>query len=312
MNEVDRLYNQMNKLGIKPTQMANMLNVSTSLFANWKKRGSIPKTYLERISDSLFVSIPWLISGKIDGTQKEYGERLQQYMTEQGVFPSSLSKQTGVNEHKIVSALDGIVELSDYDYALIAKELGKPASDVKYGPDRLQRRGITDADDSRVKVFDALTGTKRIPAHLITSLQKQVKTIIPIYENIEASAGDGSTIEEEIATDHILVETQWLQEIVHHVPKDMAIIKVKGDSMEPTLSPGDMILVDRKPVERNHLNDGIYVINRNGSTYVKRLQNVKAGIRIISDNKEFYEPEIVTDGLIVCGRVIWAWQGKRF
>jgi len=304
MNEIERLYEQMSKLGIKPTQMANMLDVSTSLFANWKTRGSIPKKYLERISESLFVSIPWLISGKIDAKQKEYGERLRQYMVEQGVFPATISKHTGINAHKIVSAQDGIIELSDKEYALIAKELGKPASYIKYGADRL-------SSEKTVALLDKLHRRKIIPEGLIACLENKTKKLIPIFENIEASAGDGTIIEEEIATDHILIETEWLQTIVHHVPKDMAIIKVKGDSMLPTLSPGDMILVDRKPVERNQLNDGVYIINRNGSTHVKRLQNIEDGIRIISDNQA-YQAETVTDRLIVCGRVIWAWQGKRF
>jgi len=287
--------------------IAHDLNVSFQSVQKWEKGINTPRgKRQEELAQLLAVSVSWLMFGQGEQHVNYSVIKLLSDIHKKKDTVDSFIKEININKKTFDEWRKSNVIPSDM-VAKVARARG------------LSEKWLIASDSNELKqmetqlqIADKLTNTKRIPDGLITSLRDKLKIIIPIYENIEASAGDGSNIEEEIATDHMLVETQWLQEIVHHVPKDMAIIKVKGDSMEPTLSPGDMILVDRKPVERNQLNDGIYVINRNGNTHVKRLQNIEDGIRIISDNKEFYEPEIVTDGLIVCGRVIWAWQGKRF
>ncbi len=84
------------------------------------------------------------------------------------------------------------------------------------------------------------------------------------------------------------------------------MIRVAGDSMEPTLSNADLVLVDRS-VQRIG-RDGLYIIAVEEDLLVKRCQidlETRAVI-VISDNPA-YETIRVTDRdrLDVLGRVVW-------
>lgn len=77
------------------------------------------------------------------------------------------------------------------------------------------------------------------------------------------------------------------------VPKDLrkygnkfAASKVRGDSMEPTLFDGDIIICDVNGFDGT---DGIYAIIYKGNGFVKRLQRTSTGVKIISDNRH-YDP----------------------
>jgi phage repressor protein C with HTH and peptisase S24 domain len=84
----------------------------------------------------------------------------------------------------------------------------------------------------------------------------------------------------------------------------MVLIKVSGDSMEPTLLNGDLVLVDRG---RDYLDPqgGVYAIALDDVIMIKRVQPTGDRVRIISDNK-MYEPfEVKADQVRVNGKVIW-------
>ncbi|MBC8283311.1 MAG: helix-turn-helix transcriptional regulator [Nitrospinae bacterium] len=89
-------------------------------------------------------------------------------------------------------------------------------------------------------------------------------------------------------------------------PNDMSIIRVLGDSMEPTLQSGDLVLINHS---RNYIDPqgGIYALAIDGQIMLKRVQLVpsKGHARIISDNPQ-YETEIVPlSQLVVNGKMIW-------
>ena len=71
-----------------------------------------------------------------------------------------------------------------------------------------------------------------------------------------------------------------------HFKGKLAASRVQGDSMEPTLFNGDIIICDLNGYDGS---DGIYTIIYKGNGFVKRLQRTSDGVKIISDNK-FYDP----------------------
>ncbi len=86
--------------------------------------------------------------------------------------------------------------------------------------------------------------------------------------------------------------------------KDMVLIKVSGDSMDPTLLNGDLVLIDRG---RKYFEPqgGIYAIAVDDTIMIKRVQVVGDRAKIISDNK-MYEPfEVSADQVKINGKVIW-------
>jgi len=310
MTAGERIKQARNNLGISQQAVASAACVSVMTISNLErgKTRNPASENLHPIAKALHVLPDWIMTGARDPYDIRFGENLRRIRKEK-----ALSK-IGVADILSEPALKHPISLSRYT-ALETGEGKATPEDMIYIAAAFEIENWQDLQldpfsDSEKKHAVAVMSVEDAIDKLI-ELDKN-KTLINIYENIEASAGDGSVVGYEFPTDHLWVENKWLQEIVHFVPKEMAIIKVKGDSMEPTLSPGDMILIDRQQIDRNQLNDGVYVISRNETTHVKRLQCVENGIRIISDNKALYDSETVSDDLTICGRVIWAWRGKRF
>ena len=89
--------------------------------------------------------------------------------------------------------------------------------------------------------------------------------------------------------------------------KSLAVIAVRGDSMEPKLSDGDLILVDQA---QKRIADGIsYVIRLGNDLLVKYVQRISAdAILLLSENPRYQPREIdVREGdnaVNIVGRVV--------
>lgn len=134
-------------------------------------------------------------------------------------------------------------------------------------------------------------------------------TTIPAYQ-VFASAGHGANITDEPLAEPMAFRTDWLRREGFD-PAKMAVIRAKGDSMEPTINDGDVILVRLKNGEAPR--DGLYVLRLDGGLFVKRLQFDLGGVRIISDNPLYKSRDLSKTELAeldLVGRVVWA--GKKF
>ncbi len=128
--------------------------------------------------------------------------------------------------------------------------------------------------------------------------------LIPGY-SIQISAGNGTEAEKEQVTRKLAFRHKWLK-YKGLSEKDLVLVFTKGDSMEPTISDNNTLMIDTSQTE---LQDGhIYVIRTNNQLVVKRIQNTMNGFFLISDNKEYKEIELTyneADDLQVIGRVVW-------
>ncbi|HEX7928723.1 MAG TPA: S24 family peptidase, partial [bacterium] len=93
----------------------------------------------------------------------------------------------------------------------------------------------------------------------------------------------------------------------------LLLIYVHGESMVPTLNPGDVILMERYDAHR--VSDGIYALRMGNALLVKRLQFLPNGELLVTSDNEAYKPFQVKlkDGpedIQIIGRVVWA--GRRF
>lgn len=70
-------------------------------------------------------------------------------------------------------------------------------------------------------------------------------------------------------------------------------LKVKGDSMEPTFTEGDILVIRQQPdVESNQI--AVVIVNGNEGT-VKRIKKSSAGITLIGDNVSSFLPVFYTN-----------------
>lgn len=85
------------------------------------------------------------------------------------------------------------------------------------------------------------------------------------------------------------------------VKGELRALRVKGDSMEPTLRPGDIVVCDQNGWQ----GDGVYVIRDQDSAYVKRVRRVREGLEVISDNTVYQPWQCPSEELVLVGRVVF-------
>ena len=128
---------------------------------------------------------------------------------------------------------------------------------------------------------------------------------------VSVSAGPGAIVSEELGKPYFAFDERWLKALTPTAPSNLSIVRVEGDSMAPTLNPGDDILVDLGDSSQR-LRDGIYVLRIDDAVVVKRLALNPVGRRatIQSDNPAYPDWPDCPLGTINCiGRVIWS--GRR-
>jgi len=149
-----------------------------------------------------------------------------------------------------------------------------------------------------------------IPEYTIGKDLGEDFVLVPRYE-VMASAGGGAMVHSEQVVDHLAFRSEWVRNALDVSVKALALISVKGDSMEPTLSNGDLILVDTSTQKID--DNAIYVLRFNGSLLVKRIQRKFDGSVVIKSDNQAYDPEVITGGAIeelhIVGRVVWG--GRR-
>ena len=110
---------------------------------------------------------------------------------------------------------------------------------------------------------------------------------VPLYD-VEVSAGSGIEVYGERIIQRVPFAKSWLHSEGLYA-RHLACLPVHGDSMEPTLQHGDIVLVNHEKTR----GDGVFVIRMGNALRVKRLQWLANGdLRISSDNA-IYEPEQV-------------------
>lgn len=129
--------------------------------------------------------------------------------------------------------------------------------------------------------------------------------LVPRY-NIEAFGG--SVVQSEQIVDHLAFKTDWVHKELDTDPKNLLLVHSVGDSMEPTIRSGDLLLVDRNK-SRMH-RDGIYLFHLDDGLMVKRIEWLLDGSVVIrGDNAVVSREQVLAttdlEKLHILGRVVW-------
>ena len=129
---------------------------------------------------------------------------------------------------------------------------------------------------------------------------------IPLLD-VRASAGHGAMTELEARHARFGFDEKWLKQLSASRPASLSVIRVEGDSMEPTLSDGDEVMVDLSDTGQR-LRDGIYVIRSDDALVVKRVALGPQGrqISVVSDNQAYPSwHDVDRRSIHIIGRVLW-------
>jgi hypothetical protein len=130
--------------------------------------------------------------------------------------------------------------------------------------------------------------------------------LLPLLE-ARAAAGNHGGLRSDQLVDFIAFSESFLKQTLRRSPQNLALLTASGDSMDPTIRDGDLLLVDTSA--RRIEGSRIYVLAIGGALMVKRIQLRLDGSVVVKSDNAVYEPEVLaaaeTLSLQVLGQVVW-------
>lgn len=140
---------------------------------------------------------------------------------------------------------------------------------------------------------------------------------IPLHD-AELSAGPGATNGTANIINRLAFRRDWLQRLGVS-PAQACLARVQRDSMQPTLFPGDMVLINtaltelpvRRRTESDKRRSPIYAFVEAGEARVKRIERPEPGALILTSDNPDYAPELRSGQLLeqlqtsIIGKVVW-------
>lgn len=105
---------------------------------------------------------------------------------------------------------------------------------------------------------------------------------VPVFD-IEVAAGDGRTPLDEKPVSEWPLPMAWIAENLRADP-NLAIVRVNGESQEPELRSGDLLIIDRNQTK---LRAGMHVVSRDNHLQVKRIQLEGRKVLLLSANPNY-------------------------
>ena len=123
-------------------------------------------------------------------------------------------------------------------------------------------------------------------------------------------AGGGSFETEGLVEGYYSFRADWLNSRGN--PANMVLMEVIGNSMEPEIKEGDMVLIDQS--RSDVLSGGIYAVGVEDTVMVKRVEKLPGTLVLRSDNMD-YSPILLSgdelNNVRVIGQVLWASREYR-
>jgi phage repressor protein C with HTH and peptisase S24 domain len=143
-----------------------------------------------------------------------------------------------------------------------------------------------------------------LPVPSATDVAEQLDAVRVPHLSLHYSMGGGSVIHEPTVLGYFTVPKEWLRGHIRGTPEDVAVIMGEGDSMEPTIRDGDMLLIDRAQRTLRQ-NDQIWAIAMHDTGSVKRLRRARSGgYEIHSDNPQVPVDHADDGEMTIVGRMI--------
>lgn len=195
------------------------------------------------------------------------------------------------------------------DFAGLSRMLGRNAAYVQQFVRRGVPKRLREEERRKLARYFGIPETRLGGPADSTSQPHSLVSIV--RHPVTVSAGPGSMPGEELGRPCFAFDERWLKALTPSPPSRLSIVRVEGDSMVPTLSAGDDILVDLGD-GADRLRDGIYVLRIDDALVVKRVALNPVGRRVAvqSDNPAYPDwPPCGPGDISPVGRVIWT--GRR-
>lgn len=192
-------------------------------------------------------------------------------------------------------------QLSEDDRARLAAILQVSESELR-DPRAPRSRTVP-----RVNRLDAAKADRVGAAHTI-EIDGDEYASVPRFD-VRVSAGAGAAVDgQPRVLRRLLFRTGFLREMSAAPLDQIALVEVHGESMSPTLSHGDVVLLDKTQRQPRDRFGAIYVIQRDDELHVKRINEAQTPGRwdVVSDNQVHATwKDCDPRSMEVIGRVFW-------
>lgn len=286
--------------GVQP-KLAKMCGVSISGARKWLGGEAFPaREKWKQISNALGVDEEWLFLGRKNRQTEAIGNAIKEWRKDSepgGITLAHLAKRSDIPLLRLSAIENGIAMPNQ---------------------DEIEKLEVATNLDLLDEVVDMLTKSppaeleKRFRLEETLSKINNDGCLVPLYQDIESAAGDGSiTPDVEVPSEFAWVSYEWIKRTSKSDPNTLAIIRVRGDSMEPTIKSGDWVLIDTHIQNCAPPCDGIYVFRYDNTLFIKRLQILPGNkICAISDNTVYQPFGIENEDFQIIGRVCYVWRGE--
>lgn len=194
------------------------------------------------------------------------------------------------------AALAGLIAESGASYAALSKLIGRNAAYLQQYVTRGSPRALAERDRARLAAYlgvpEAVLGGGEA-AGLVQVMRLDVG----------ASAGPGGLVDDEARRRPGALDPGLLRQLGVRAAA-ASMIRVRGESMAPTLADGDEILVDRDR-KAPGAKGALFVLRVDGELMVKRLRVLGREVEIASDNPAWPVRVAAVGEVEVIGRVVW-------
>ena len=150
-----------------------------------------------------------------------------------------------------------------------------------------------------------LYGTKS--AASAPRVENRPRTVSVPFVKVEAAMGGPAIVEAEEQGEPWQFQRSWIRDSLHCRPAGLRLLRVKGDSMEPTLLARDIVMIDSHQVSPTP--GGVFVLDDGFGLVAKRLEYIPNSdpptVRMISDNLRYEAFERTAEEIRIIGRIVW-------
>lgn len=217
------------------------------------------------------------------------GDRIRKLREARGIEPRMFARSVGMAYSTLMDLENGYSKSTRRLHAIIAA-LGTTAEYLERG------RGVPDCDTSGSAVVDSETEGQ----------------YVRVEQSGEAGMGDGRENEDYPDVIHTVEYSHgFIRDLIGFLPPAgrLKLTTGRGDSMMPTIQPGDAVLYD-SGVSRFD-GDGIYLVNLGHGQQIKRLRDSGDVIYVVSDNTA-YAPIPFPKNAFIAGKVYLKNKIERF
>jgi len=275
-----------NKLGVNPDWLDNE---TMPVFINpvkLKKQPNNINHYTDKLKKQPIVNILnfiELISSVKERLPVANNAELERYLELSNGYLSKFENGTIKNPNSLLKALSR----KGFKFKCDIRE-GSPIF-ILIPPDNLKRKQKKDT----LQNITSEPSVEYQPGIPLVYEGNEDGIVIPLLGNA-ASAGYGNELDDDDTPVRYVQVPRHLSKFPH-----LASLPIKGDSMEPTLHDGDLVVCDGGDWD----GDGIYVLKTHDTFYVKRVQVTSQGYEVISDNKMYKSITESAESLSIVGKV---------